>query len=225
MSLADWAEKTARAILADQLPRRWAHSQGVAARARLLAAVLGHDAEVLTAAAWLHDIGYAPEVIQTGCHQLDGARYLRDVEHAGQLLCRLVAHHSSAIIEAEERGLAGELSAEFRPPGAELNAALTYCDMTTSPHGRPMPVGQRLADIRARYGPGDPVSRAIARSAPQLAAAVAQVTSKLASYERPEHPEPGTEADMAAPADRSRRELLSQHPELAVLADVLAGGG
>jgi len=40
---------------------------------------------------------------------LDGARYLRDVQHADALLCRLVAHHSCAIIEAGERGLADVL--------------------------------------------------------------------------------------------------------------------
>ncbi len=32
--------------------------------------------EALVAAAWLHDIGYAPEVTDTGFHPLDGARYL-----------------------------------------------------------------------------------------------------------------------------------------------------
>ena len=31
----------------------------------------------LVAAAWLHDIGYAPELVETGFHPLDGARYLR----------------------------------------------------------------------------------------------------------------------------------------------------
>ena len=44
---------------------------------------------------------------------LDGARYLRDDEHADTMLCRLVAHHSCAIIAADERGLAGILSYEF----------------------------------------------------------------------------------------------------------------
>ena len=55
-----------------------AHVQGVAARARGLAPVLGADADLLEAAAWLHDIGYAPGLAATGLHQLDGARYLRD---------------------------------------------------------------------------------------------------------------------------------------------------
>jgi HD superfamily phosphodiesterase len=103
---AAWAEGLSRTLLAEALPRRWAHVQGVAARARTLKPSLGPDAGVLEAAAWLHDIGYLPELAETGQHGLDGARYLRDVQHAEPLLCRLVAHHSCAVIEAEERGLA-----------------------------------------------------------------------------------------------------------------------
>ena len=113
-TLASWAEQLARALLQEPLPRRWAHVQGVAARARGLAPVLGADADLLEAAAWLHDIGYAPGLAVTGLHQLDGARYLRDAQHADALLCRLVAHHSCAIIEADERGLADVLSLRVR---------------------------------------------------------------------------------------------------------------
>src|SRR6266700_498716 len=115
MNQADWAAELARNLLEVPLPRRWAHVQGVAAQARSLASILGDDAELLEAAAWLHDIGYSPELVETGFHPLDGARYLRDVQHADPVLCSLVGHHSCAIIEAEERGLAGELSREFPP--------------------------------------------------------------------------------------------------------------
>ena len=59
-TIAAWAEGLARTLLADSLPRRWAHVQGVAARARTLMSSLGSDAGLLEAAAWLHDIGYAP---------------------------------------------------------------------------------------------------------------------------------------------------------------------
>ena len=85
-TLASWAQQLARALLQESLPGRWAHVQGVADRARGLAPVLGTDAELLEAAAWLHDIGYAPGLATTGLHQLDGARYLRDVQHAGAML-------------------------------------------------------------------------------------------------------------------------------------------
>ena len=120
MSQAEWAEATASRLLAKALPRRWAHTQGVAATARGVAAVLGPDADLVAAAAWLHDIGYAPDVAATGFHPLDGARHLRDIEGASVMLCRLVAHHSCAINEAVERGLAGELTAEFRPARLDL---------------------------------------------------------------------------------------------------------
>jgi hypothetical protein len=47
----------------------------------------------------------------------------------------LVAHHSRAIIEAEERGLADILSREFEPAPYVLSSVLTCCHMTTSPDG------------------------------------------------------------------------------------------
>lgn len=172
MNLAGWGEEIARKNLEIPLPRRWAHSQGVAARARRLAPVLGQDAELVQAAAWLHDIGYAPELEVTGFHPLDGARYLRDVQHAGPLLCCLVAHHSFALVEAAERGLAGVLAAEFPLPSDLLLAALTYCDLTTSPDGDRVSITWRLAEIRARYGPGHPVTRGLDRTRPQVAAVV-----------------------------------------------------
>jgi hypothetical protein len=180
MTQAEWAEATACGLLAKPLPRRWAHTQGVAAAARTLAPVLGREADLLTAAAWLHDIGYAPGVTSTGLHQLDGARYLRDTERASGVLCRLVAHHSCAVNEAAERGLARQLAAEFKPARRDLADALTYCDMTTSPDGQRMPVVRRLAEIRARYGPDHLVSRAITRSTPELTAAVGRVSSRQA---------------------------------------------
>ena len=142
-ALAPRAEQLARALLHEPLPRRWTHVQGVAARARSLAPVLGADADLLEAAAWLHDIGYAPGLTVTGLHALDGARYLRDAQHAGAMLCRLVAHHSCAIVEAGERGLAGVLGLEFEPAPHVLSAVLTYCDMTTSPDGELVPVDRR----------------------------------------------------------------------------------
>ena len=176
------AHDIARSLLEEPLPRRWAHVQGVAGTARTLCPVLGRNADLLVAAAILHDIGYAPSLAATGFHPLDGARYLRDAEHADAILCRLVAHHSCAIIEAEERGLASELAREFKPAPRDLADALIYCDMTTGPDGQRMPIGQRLADIRARYGPGDVVTRALARSAPQLEAATSRVADKLSAH-------------------------------------------
>jgi hypothetical protein len=179
-TLAPWAQRLARELLQEPLPRRWAHVQGVAARGRSLAPVLGADADLLEAAAWLHDIGYAPGLATTGLHQLDGARYLRDAQYADAMLCRLVAHHSCAIIEAGERGLADVLGAEFDPAPYALASVLTCCDMTTSPDGEPVLVEQRLAEIRDRYGPGHLVSRSIERATPMILCAVEQVHHRAA---------------------------------------------
>jgi hypothetical protein len=176
-SVSAWAEDLARDLLEDTLPRRWAHVQGVAARARSLAPTFGAETELLEAAAWLHDIGYLPELASTGLHGLDGARYLRDVQHADPMLCRLVAHHSCAIIEAEERGLADVLRREFAVPPQPIADALTCCDMTTSPDGEHVNVDRRLAEIRHRYGSGHLVSRSIRRATPMILKAVQGIVS------------------------------------------------
>ena len=58
--------------LAESLPQRWAHVQGVARQARTLRAVVGRDSELLEAAAILHKAaGYAPDLAVTGFHPLD----------------------------------------------------------------------------------------------------------------------------------------------------------
>ncbi|MCK2213341.1 HD domain-containing protein [Actinomadura sp. ATCC 31491] len=179
MGQAEWAHDLAKDLLDTTLPRRWAHTQGVAARAASLAPILGDEADTLTAAAYLHDIGYAPDLVATGFHPLDGARYLRDVHQADDRVCRLVAHHSCAVNEALERSLHIELTHEFGEEGPELIQALTYCDMTTGPDGRHLDVTERLAEIHSRYGPEHLVSRSITASTPCILAAVRSVEAAL----------------------------------------------
>lgn len=179
MDQTGWAAELARKLLEVPLPRRWAHVQGVAARARSLAPILGSDADLLEDAAWLHDIGYSPDVAETGFHPLDGARYLRDVEHADPILCNLVAHHSCAVLEAEERGLAADLTAEFPRPNETLNDALAYCDMTTTPTGNVVSVDARIAEIAERYGPHDIVTLFIKKAKPRLVSSVARVNERV----------------------------------------------
>jgi HD domain len=181
MTDSNRAEDLARSLLEGPLPRRWSHVRGVASTARRLAPILADNTDLLAAAALLHDIGYAPGLNDSGFHPLDGARHLRDTEHADPVLCRLVAHHSCAIIEAEEYGLATQLAGEFKPAPRALADALIYCDITTGPDGQHMTIDQRLADIRERYGPSHPVSRALARSEPHLKAAADRVSRKLAA--------------------------------------------
>jgi hypothetical protein len=173
------ARDLARLLLAESIPRRWAHSQGVGFKAESVAHLVGDDGSALVSAAWLHDVGYAPDLVVTGMHQLDGARYLRDVAHADDLVCRLVAHHSCAAIEGRNRGLSDQLASEFAPVEGLLADALTYADMTTTPVGEPTEVEQRLAEILARYGDGDLVAESIREASPLIIDAVRSIEAAL----------------------------------------------
>src|SRR6266540_3302545 len=179
MSLSRWANGCAEDLLAP-LRNRWAHVQAVAEQAsRIAPAVLPADErEPLIAAAWLHDIGYAPALVATGLHPLDGARHLEALG-VDRRLCCLVAHHSGAAFEAEERGLQGEFAAFDQEDGPVMDA-LIYADMTTGPTGSPVAFAERIAGILDRYPPEHPVHRAIRRSRPVLAAAVERTARQLA---------------------------------------------
>ncbi|MFJ2402880.1 HD domain-containing protein [Streptomyces xanthochromogenes] len=181
MGLNDWAYATSESLLAEPLPRRWAHSLGVAKCARSLSPILGDDAELLEAAAVLHDIGYSPSIATTGFHPLDGARFLRDQEGADERVVSLVAHHSCALLEAEERGLRQELENEFEVERPSLVDALLYCDMTTTPDGSQTTPASRVGEIVQRYGPDTIVGRFIQRAAPEIYAAADRVEDRLAA--------------------------------------------
>lgn len=180
-----WAQDLARRLLSNTLPRRWAHTQGVGHKAESIARIVGDDAETLICAAWLHDIGYAPPAVRTGLHQLDGARFLRDSEKAESWLCRLVAHHSYAIAEARNRGLANELQGEFPAVRGLTADALTYCDMTTDPSGGPVSVDVRLDEILVRYKAGDIVHTSIRQARQDIAEAVSRVSATIGTLQSP----------------------------------------
>jgi predicted HD phosphohydrolase len=55
----DDAARLAEERLAEALPRRWRHVRSAARRARWVAKELALPDDLVTAA-WLHDIGYAP---------------------------------------------------------------------------------------------------------------------------------------------------------------------
>ncbi len=157
---------------------RWRHVEGVARRAGTLSGLAStEDRVAVVAAAWLHDVGYAPTVAVTGLHPLDGARYLRN-EGWPELVVCLVAHHTGAEVEAEERGLSREL-AEFDRPPEPLLDLVTTADLTTSPDGEEVNATQRLAEVLRRYPSDDPVHRAVTRSGPSLLAAVERVSRRL----------------------------------------------
>jgi hypothetical protein len=176
MALEPWAKAQAERLIAP-LGDRWTHVLAVADKARRVAAVLPiKDADLLVAAAFLHDVGYAPSLNRLGFHPVDGARFLH--AHGQERLACLVAHHSGARFEAEERGLVDELAA-FPVEEGPVMDGLVYADMTTGPAGQPMSLDQRVDEILRRYPPDDPVHRAILRARPQLQAVVERTRRRL----------------------------------------------
>ncbi|MHA6762097.1 HDIG domain-containing metalloprotein [Streptacidiphilus sp. PAMC 29251] len=171
------AAQLAKSLL-PPLGNRWLHTQAVAARAQQIsAAVSVEDRELLVAAAWLHDLGYASELQETGFHPLDGARHLESLGAPRRLVC-LVAHHSGAVFEAEQRNLAAELELYEREDGPVLDA-LICADMTTGPAGQSFDFDQRMDEILDRYALGSEVHTSITNARPYLGAAVARVRERL----------------------------------------------
>jgi HD domain len=173
------ARATAERLLAQPMPRRWQHVRAVGQKAeRIGPAFSAPDAVTLAAAAWLHDIGYATDLVDIGFHPLDGARWLRS-HGADTRVAVLVANHSCALIEASERGLDRLLANEFPVEHSAVADALVYCDLTTGPDGRSLTVEDRLAEIQARYGAGSVVARFVARAEKDLISAVRRTRRRL----------------------------------------------
>ena len=152
-----WSKAAAHELLLD-VDTRLAHVMAVARRAEEVAAVLPvRDRLPLVAAAYLQDVGY---------------------------VCNLVAHHSGARFEAEERGLLAELEGFDLEAGPVMDA-LVFADLTTGPDGGYVSFEERLGDILARYSPDDPVHRAIARARRSLAESVERTERRLAEAGHP----------------------------------------
>ncbi|MGH3446014.1 MAG: HD domain-containing protein [Nocardioidaceae bacterium] len=100
-SLTAWARETAVNLLGGVLPHRLNHCLGVGDRAHQLAAQIEFHPidpvaiDLVTAAGYVHDIGYATELVHHGHHAVDGALYLRRVGAPGALVS-LVWWHSTA---------------------------------------------------------------------------------------------------------------------------------
>lgn len=178
MPSVEAAEELARELL-EPLGNRWAHTQAVAARADgLTPAVLPmDDRPLLVVAAWWHDLGYAPALRETGCHQIDGARYLAHEGYSERLVA-LVAHHSAATCEAEERGLLAELE-EWPREESPVADALWMADMTTGPRGEELAYDERLSEILIRYQRTSVVGRAMLRAEPAIRGAIERTRQRM----------------------------------------------
>jgi HD domain len=173
-----WAKRVAQQLL-EPLGSRWRHTMGVAAQARRIGLILEPgEAVVLENAAYLHDVGYAPELARTGFHPLDGARFVRARGHGR--LSGLVAYHSDARAQADELGLLAGLL-EFEDERSLVSTALTYCDLTVGPHGDSMTPEARMAEIRERHGPDAVETRALDVCAAELVEDIRKVEAALSA--------------------------------------------
>jgi hypothetical protein len=149
------AKELAHELLRD-VGTRWVHTCAVVDRAGVAARSLPTPAAATTllVAAWLHDVGYAPRLRDTGFHPLDGARRLTTDGWPPEV-ARLVAHHSAARYVADVRGLRNPMFAYDDPSGysGPVADALTWADQTTGPSGQLLDVRVRLDEMLRRHGP------------------------------------------------------------------------
>jgi len=171
----DECRELAREFLGDLGPR-WAHVQAVA-KAVAPWRLAPETMELITDAAWLHDIGYAPAIRDTGMHAIDGARFL-DRDGAPKILVSLVAFHTGAEQEADERGLMHELMDFDRPDQDDLDL-LILADLVSGPNGQRLNPTERLDEIFHRYEPQHPVHRAVSKSRPYLEACAQRAAARV----------------------------------------------
>lgn len=188
VALDDGVVEQARVLAQELLPtvddggRRWRHTCSVAARAAEgAAAVAPEQVNLLLCAAWLHDIGYAPALVRTGFHPVDGATHLQR-ELWAPAVVGLVAHHSGSRFVAVARQLQHHMTAFDKASywSGPVADALTWADQTTDPDGRRVSVHERLAEVLQRHGQVSAQARCHAQRGPSLTAAVRATEARLA---------------------------------------------
>ena len=174
-----WDLNQAPSIAADHLAglgRRWDHVRAVGRLADELVAA-GLTEPTVAAAAWLHDLGYAPSLRTTDFHPVDGAAYLERLGTPDAVV-GLVAWHTGAAFEAEERGMTSALD-RFPKPDPDQLATLTLLDLVVGPDGCFTTPTERVSEILERYEVTSAVHRAVSRARTELLAAAERARTLL----------------------------------------------
>ncbi|MFD1721369.1 HD domain-containing protein [Amnibacterium endophyticum] len=170
-------------------PQRMAHSAGVAhVVGRTATALALPERDLLVAAAWLHDVGYASPAVRRRVHGVDDA--VR-AEAAGMppLVVELVAHHSCAVLEARRAGVHDVLR-RFAPPPAPLMDVLDHADAVVSKQGLPRTSTIRLWEAVHRHQDDRIRYEALLVALPARERAVRRVEARLAESRRTDPPTP-----------------------------------
>ncbi|MCC6156765.1 MAG: HAD-IIB family hydrolase [Deltaproteobacteria bacterium] len=162
---------------------RGRHIRAVAARARELGPQLGlgvvFEAD-LVAAAYLHDIGYTPDVSRTGFHQLDGAVWCAHRGYSDEVVAAVLTHSGApeeAALDPRVRDFYAALPPIAPTPLAD---ALTFCDLRTLPTGERITANEHLREIAVRYGAEHIVTRSQPDAEPRMFAARTRVLARIA---------------------------------------------
>jgi hypothetical protein len=148
-SLVRDAQTLARTLLADD-QRRLAHVRGAGLVAGMAAGALRLDQpEMVVAAAWLHDIGYAAALARTGFHPVDGALFLAREGWPDQVVF-LVAHHSHAAVLAPYYGVQPHMALLEHVHGL-ADDVITFSDLRVGPNGLGADPRDRVNDMRRRH--------------------------------------------------------------------------
>jgi len=168
-----------------ELPDRWVHTQAVGVRAAAIAGTVDLvDRPVLLAAAWLHDIGYAPIAVRSGFHQLGGARLAQRLGWPLRIVA-LIAHHSGAIFVARGNGWADSLLA-YPDEQSPVTDALLYADQSTGSRGEFLPAAERIERSLSRHGPRSAQARVAPQRGAFLLESVTRVQRQLAQATIPD---------------------------------------
>jgi len=135
-------------------PKRLKHTFGVREIAEnLFSSIFSPDQQrKLITATLFHDIGYSEDLIITGFHPLDGAIFLAHHGFDDDIL-RAILNHTGAIGEANYHGIAKTVYEKLPlHKTSDIDDALTFCDLRTSPVGEPVTPDERYKEIIERYG-------------------------------------------------------------------------
>lgn len=171
---------TAQEYLAESLPHQWLHTHAVAMKAIDFgerAKLSIDDQHLLTSAAWLHNIGHAPQSPKPyGFTALDSAALIESwgLQHVADL----VAWHGLAAEEAMLVGLDDALAKHAHPSGL-LADLLTYADLTTSGEGLLMSPHERFTEILGRYPPTHASHKGLLHAWPRINGVIQRAESAL----------------------------------------------
>ncbi|KUF10816.1 HD domain-containing protein [Pseudoponticoccus marisrubri] len=160
---------------------RLAHIRRVMQTARALEARRCFGGRLVLAAAY-HDIGYAPSLVVTGFHPVDGALVARrdglDTE-----IVDAVLHHSGAraLAQRSRPDLVAHYGPVCRMMDTALSRALTFCDLRSGPRGERLSQSERLAEIAVRHAGNAALLAAMEEARPDFMAIEAEFGPCLAA--------------------------------------------